>query len=107
MSEDWEEEDDGWDNEDWYEEAEDENSDAYDDYEHGDELDDEAAGPCPECGAELHVDAEVCNACGYWLTTEDRHKLWDGGSSVRGMMGVGKVLFVITLIALLSGLLLM
>lgn len=78
-----------------------------DDFEDGefdsDEFDDEAVGPCPECGAELHVDAEVCNACGYWLTTADRHKLWDEGSSVRGAMGVGKIVLVLILVVLLSG----
>lgn len=76
-----------------------------------DEEDDEASeydetGPCPECGVDLHVDAETCFACGYWLTTADRHKLWDGGSQVRGAMSVGKVVLVVVLIALMSGFLL-
>lgn len=27
---------------------------------------------CPECGAELYVDAERCEECGVWLTAEHR-----------------------------------
>jgi len=69
----------GWDDEeDWDEEYE-------------EEPDEEATGLCPECRAEIHVDAEMCSACGYWLTTADRHKLWD-------------VVLVLILIALMSGL---
>ena len=70
------------------------------------QLDQEETGPCPECGAELHVDAETCYACGHWLTTAERHKLWDGGSKARGAMSIGKVVLVAVLIALMSGFLL-
>ncbi len=87
MSEDWDDEEE-WD----------------DEYEQGDEEDDEATGLCPECRTEIHVDAEMCPSCGYWLTTADRHKLWDGESPVRGMMSVGKVVLVLILVALMSGL---
>ena len=66
-----------------------------------------ATGGCPECGAEIDVEAEACPSCGYWLTTAERHTLWDGGSQVKGMMGVGKVALVVILIALMSGLLLL
>ncbi len=75
-----------------------------DPYEQDDE-DDEAIGLCPECRAEIHVDAEVCPSCGYWLTTADRHAMWDGDSPVQGFMSVGKVVLVVILIALMSGLL--
>ncbi len=81
-------------------------SDDWDDDEDWDDEQDEASGPCPECQAEIHVDAEVCPACGYWLTTADRHALWDGGSPVKGLMSVGKFVLVVILIALMSGLLL-
>ena len=87
---DWEADD--WDDE--YEEEEEEDS----------ELDE--TGPCPECGAELHVDAETCFACGHWLSTAERHRLWDGDSQVRGAMGVGKVVLIVILIALMTGFLL-
>lgn len=81
----WDEEDDDWD--DAHEE----------DFEH------DETGPCPECGADLHVDAEACYACGHWLTTAERHQLWDAGSPVRGTMGIGKIVLVLVLIALMSG----
>ncbi|MEM8947120.1 MAG: hypothetical protein AAGD11_18245 [Planctomycetota bacterium] len=89
-------EDDEWDDGDWEDEAWDEHPD--DD----DGLDEEQTGPCPKCGAELHVDAESCYACGHWLSTAERHKLWDGGSPVRGAMGVGKFLLVAILLAVMS-----
>ena len=95
MSDEW---DDGYDEyeADW----EDDYDSEEDDYE-GDET-----GPCPECGAQLHVDAESCYACGHWLTTAERHRLWDGGSPVRDAMGIGKFVLIVILIALMSGFLL-
>ncbi len=81
ISDDWDEAEDDWD----------------------DESEVEQTGPCPECGAELHVDAETCYACGHWLTTVERHQLWDAGSPVRGVLGVGKIVLVMVLVALLSG----
>lgn len=71
-----------------------------------DEADDDETGPCPECSAELHTDAETCFACGHWLTTAERHKLWDGGSQMRDAMGIGKVVLIVILIALMTGFLL-
>lgn len=32
--------------------------------------------PCPECGAEIHAEAEACPACGYWITDADRDAAW-------------------------------
>jgi len=88
MSDDWDDEED-WDEEDeGYEE----------------ESDEEATGLCPECRAEIHVDAEMCPSCGYWLTTADRHRMWDDESQVKGLMSVGKIVLVVILIALMSGL---
>jgi len=84
-------------------EWDDDEEDWIDPYEQEDE---EATGLCPECQTEIHVDAEVCPSCGYWLTTADRHALWDGASPVRGLMSVGKVVLVLILIALMSGLVL-
>ncbi len=88
MSDEWDEAEEDWD-------------ESYDDE---DEV--EQTGPCPECGAELHVDAETCYACGHWLTTAERHELWDAGSPVRGAIGVGKFVLVVILVALMSGFLL-
>ncbi len=65
-----------------------------------------ATGGCPECGAEIDVEAEACPSCGYWLTTAERHTLWDADSPAKGAMNVGKVVLVAILIALMSGLLL-
>jgi len=83
MSDEWAEDDEDWDDE--YEE-------------------DGATGLCPECRAEIDVEAEMCPACGYWLTTADRHALWDGRSPVRGVMSVGKMVLVVILIVVMSGL---
>ena len=64
MSDDWEEDDNDWDYE--YEELV------------------VVTGGCPECGAEIDVEAEVCPSCGYWLTTAERHTLWDADSPAKG-----------------------
>ena len=88
MSDDWEEDDNDW------------------DYA-GEEFDEEfvvITGGCPECGTEIDVEAEVCPSCGYWLTTAERHTLWDADSPAKGAMSAGKVVLVVILIALMSGL---
>ena len=87
-------------------------NDDWDDYDT--ELDDEAMGdeqtgaedvaPCPECGVEIFVDAEQCPSCGYWPSTAERHSMWSGGSQTGGLRRVGKIVLVVVLIALLSGL---
>ena len=48
----------GWDNDDW-------NGDDDWDDDAEDEADEEECAPCPECGKEILVDAEMCSACGY------------------------------------------
>lgn len=73
-----------------------------DDY--GDESELDETGPCPECGVKIDVEAEMCNACGYWLTTAERHRLWDGGSQVKSAMGFGKTVLIVFLVLVLSGL---
>ncbi len=60
-------------------------------------------GDCPECGEEMDVDAEQCPGCGYWLTTRERHKLWDGNSRSRAALSVGQIVLVIVLSALFLG----
>ena len=64
----------------------------------------EEFAPCPECGAKMLVDAELCPSCGYWLSTAERHALWSGGARVGRSKSVVKVTLVIVLIVLLSGL---
>jgi len=88
MSDEWDDGEEGWDDED---------EDEFDES-------DDATGRCPECQTEIHMDAEVCPSCGYWLTTADRHAMWDGTSPAKGLMSVGKVVLVVILIALMSGL---
>jgi hypothetical protein len=63
----------------------------------------EATGPCPECAAPLALEAEVCYACGYWLTTAERHTLWEGGSQLKSAARVGKQVLIAILILTLSG----
>jgi len=62
-----------------------------------------ATGDCPECGAEIDVEAEMCPACGYWLTTAERHKLWDGGSRSKAALSAGQFVLVILLALLFLG----
>lgn len=57
--------------------------------------------PCPECGAEMHVEAEMCPDCGYWLSTAERHALWDSGSS--SLLSTGKFFLVVLLVVLFLG----
>lgn len=83
----------------------DEDYDDEDEYEY-DESDadlEEEFGPCPECGAEMSVDLEMCPACGYWLTAADPKGLWAGSSPVQGLRAFGKVVLIAILVAILSG----
>lgn len=88
MPDDWENDD--WENDDW-------------DNEHDEALDVDECGPCPECGEEMDVEAEMCPACGHWLSTAERHKLWDGGSRSKAALSVGQYLLVIVLALLFLG----
>ncbi len=51
--------------------------------------DDEEVIPCPDCGAELHADAEACYACGYWVTDADREAAWRAGSPSQTIRTIG------------------
>lgn len=75
------------------------------DYEEGcdEEPDVEECGPCPDCGAEIDVEAEMCPECGYWLTTAERHNLWDGRSRSKAALSVGQYVLVIVLAVLFLG----
>jgi hypothetical protein len=53
----------------------DDDEDWYDD---DDELDDEEAAHCPECSEPIHIITDKCPACGYWLSDDDRRKLYQG-----------------------------
>jgi|GEM_PF-2154031 len=86
---------------DWNSDWNDDDDDWPDDYEDDDAMFD--VGNCPECQAELHVDAESCPSCGHWLSTAERHKLWDGGSKSKAAMSTGKLLLVLLLVVLFLG----
>ena len=43
-----------------------------------DDVENAAAIPCPECGAELFDDADHCHRCGHWLSEADRRAMWSG-----------------------------
>jgi len=75
--------------------------DDWDNDDEDEEFDEEEFAPCPECGVEMLVEAELCPSCGYWLSTAERHALWSGGAQVGGFKSAGKVVLVLVLIALL------
>ncbi|MGI9427760.1 MAG: hypothetical protein ACR2NM_03820 [Bythopirellula sp.] len=81
--------------------------DHWDDDPGDDQFDEEhavdACGPCPECGVEIDVEAEMCPACGHWLSTAERHKLWDGGSRQKAALSVAQYVLVIVLTLLFLG----
>jgi len=80
--------DDPYEDEEWYSEDEDE---TYDDAE---------SSHCPECAALLYDFSEKCPACGYWLTSADRRRLWSSDSHPRWI----KVTALVILMVLLYGL---
>ena len=44
----------------------------WEDIDDDDELDEEEAARCPECGAEMFIVTDRCQECGYWLSEADR-----------------------------------
>jgi hypothetical protein len=66
-----------------------------------DQLDDEVAAECPECGAEVPSFIDRCPACGYWLSDADRRAATPG---LRKQLWL-KVTAVVVILALLGCLL--
>lgn len=53
-------------------------------------LDDEDdAFDCPECGTEVHAEAEACPSCGYWITDAEREAGWRAGSASQRIRSIG------------------
>lgn len=75
--------------------------DWYDDED--DELDEQEAARCPECGGPVHVVTNKCPECGYWLTEADRRAMWSGMSQPRGVRIVAAIMLVIFVALLLFG----
>lgn len=75
-----------------------------DEIEWADSVDDEedTAVPCPECGAEMSVYAEVCPACGHWLTEWEQRSAAGGAATTERIKKIGLVA-----LALLAALLLL
>jgi ribosomal protein L37E len=68
-----------------------------------DDPDNDNAAPCPECGRPVETVAEMCPACGYWLTDDDRRQMWSSMRRPRWLTITAWVVlaaFVIPVIAL-------
>jgi hypothetical protein len=68
-----------------------------------DELDDDVAAPCPECGGSVESIADKCPACGYWLSDADRRAMWSGESKplwLRATAVIVLAAFVFSLLAI-------
>ncbi len=80
----------------WFEQP----GDELEDHEYPDEYDDDGDSetyPCPECGAEVYEDAEMCPSCGQFITPGARRQ-WTGRSTwwlLLGLLGIGAVLWVL------------
>ncbi|TWU00366.1 hypothetical protein Pla108_13150 [Botrimarina colliarenosi] len=60
-----------------------------DDEDWQDDLDEDDVFDCPECGAEVHAEAEACPACGYWITDAEHEAGWRAGSASQRIRLVG------------------
>jgi hypothetical protein len=67
-----------------------------------DDLNDEVAARCPECGGAVHAIADKCPACGYWLTDADRRSLWSGASKPLWLSITAVILLAALLLSLLA-----
>jgi hypothetical protein len=41
-------------------------------------LDDDPDASCPECGGTVYSFSDKCPHCGYWLSDDDRRKMYPG-----------------------------
>jgi hypothetical protein len=76
------------DDEDWYDEED-------------DDLDEEVAARCPECGAAICEDLDHCTKCGYWLTDADFRAADHDTHPSRRVRLVAVVMIVVFLMTLL------
>jgi ribosomal protein L37E len=54
-----------------------------------DDPDEDDCFNCPECGAEIHAEAESCPACGYWITDAEREAGWRASSASGRIRAIG------------------
>ncbi len=62
-----------------------------------DDDDDNQTIVCPECGAEMYEDADMCPACGMFLISDTRP--WSGKSiwwTILGILGIIAVVLALT-----------
>lgn len=64
---------------------------SYEDVDNHDDWPDEEedAFACPECGTEVHAEAEACPSCGYWITDDEREAGWQDGSASQRIRAIG------------------
>jgi predicted amidophosphoribosyltransferase len=69
-----------------------------------DELDEEEAARCPECGGPVQIIADCCPACGYWLSEADRRAMWAGEAKPIWVKVVAVLLILVFLASAMVGL---
>jgi hypothetical protein len=67
-----------------------------------DEPDDEEVAHCAECGNPVHLIADKCPACGYWLSDADRRAMWAGMSKPLWLKVTALIVLVAFLLSLLA-----
>ena len=78
------------DDEDWYSEEEDE---TYDDAE---------TGRCPECSAPVYDFTDKCPACGYYVSADDRRRLWSSESKPKWVLITATLILLLLLFGVLT-----
>jgi hypothetical protein len=68
----------------------------------GDELEEEDAATCPECGGIVHSLTDKCPGCGYWLSDSDRRAMWSGESKPLWLRLTAAILLAAFLFTLLA-----
>ena len=68
-----------------------------------DDVDDDEAARCPECGRPVHSVTDKCPACGYWLSAADRRATGSEMSKpmwLRVTAGIVLAAFLLSLLAI-------